>query len=160
MSVRDSTTGTNPLVIWLVVLGVVAVGLGGWVVYDLFFAAGAPNGELAQLVEDYEAAWEDADPTAFEAIVTDDYVFETSAGSSGVASMRGSIAVDVGFEAESFSEAWSGEGPTYYVARSQTVSSEDAFPGPDGVDGVSVLTIVGDGDGYLVARHVWFGPAG
>jgi hypothetical protein len=158
MSVHDRTTGTNPLVIWLVVLGVVVVGLGGWVVYDMFFASGAPNAELAQLVEDYEAAWMEADGEAFVALVTDDYTFEWDGRSMGVPSMRASIAVDDGFEVETTSEVWSSDGSTHYVSLAETVSSDSGVPGPDGMDGISTLTIVEDGDGYLIAQHVWFGP--
>lgn len=158
MSIRDSTTaGTRPYVIAVVVLGVLVLGLGGWVVYDLFFSpTGAPSAELDQLVADYEAAWMDADAAAFEALVTDDYTFESGASSWSVGSMRSGIAVDDGFRVETPSEAWSGDGPRYHVALVETIFSDYGAPGPFGQEGISVLEIVEVDDGYLIARHVWF----
>ena len=39
MAVREaSTTSVDRNVVWLVVLGVIVLGLAGWIVFDLFFS--------------------------------------------------------------------------------------------------------------------------
>lgn len=150
------------MLVWVVVLGVLVVGLAGWIVYDLFFSATtAPNGEIARVLSDYQTAWETEDAAMFAALTSDDYEFISGDQSVGPETMELRLSMMNGFRVERIGqEVWAGDGPTYHVSRAQTIYTDSGFPGPDGVDGISTISFVEDGDSYLVVMHRWFGPSG
>ena len=153
-----TTDRTKALTTWVVVLGIVAVGLAGWVVYDLFFGpTTAPNTEMSQLLDDYTAAWNDHDGEAFMALVTEDFVFESDGGISTRTYQAQSITAssEYGWEVDQVGEPmWAGDGP-WYVTTVDEVSWEDA-PAP--IEGISTFEVVEMEDGsYLIAQHVFFG---
>lgn len=163
MAVRDRTEGPTrerTLVIWLVVLGLVVLGLGGWVVYDLFFApTTAPSAELDQVVDDYIEAFVAADGEAFGETVTSNYrwIWADSTQTADVAEMVAYVASGLNFEVNELGpRVWNGDNPIV-VAVAMDLRSDTMEPGPDGMAGVSVLEIVEQGDGYRVSRHVWAG---
>lgn len=163
MAVReDRTTTVDRNVVWLVVLGVVVLGLAGWIVYDLFFSpTTAPNGELAQVVADYNEAWVTGDTATFAEIASDDYAFVWNDDSFGPVTMEFRIGALEGFRVEPIGrQLWSGDGPAYFVSTAQTIYSDSGYPGPDGVEGISTLELMEQGDTYFVVRHVWFGLDG
>jgi hypothetical protein len=159
---QERRTTTNRNLVWIVVLGVIVLGLAGWIVFDLFFSATtAPNAELAQVVADYTEAWETSDTAAFATTVSDDYQFVRGDTSTGAVTMQFNIGMDNGFRVEPIGrQLWSGDGPEYYVSIAETIYSDSDYPGPEGVEGMSTVVLVEDGDTYQVVRHVWFGLDG
>jgi hypothetical protein len=159
---QDTRTTVDRKMVWIVVLGVIVLGLAGWLVYDLFFSATtAPNAELAQVVADYSEAWETDDSAAFATMVSDDYQFVWNDTSTGAVTMQYNIRFEDGFRVEPIGRRlWSGDGPEYYVSTAQTIYSDTDYPGPEGVEGMSTVVLVEDGDTYQVVRHVWFGLDG
>ena len=162
MAVREeSTTSVDRNVVWLVVLGVIVLGLAGWIVFDLFFSATtAPNGEIAQVLADYETAWETGDAALFAEVTSEDYVFVSGGSETSAVMMGFTIGALDGFSIETIGHrVWAGDGPTYQVTMAETVYPDSAIL-PDGLDGISTIELVEDGDSYLVVNHVWFGPSG
>jgi hypothetical protein len=161
MAVReDKETTVDRSTMWLVVLGVVILGLAGWIVYDLFFSGTmAPNGEAADVVNAYEAAWEEGDLQAFAELTSGDYYFRVDDAKASSVIMEFRIGAMDGFRVKQMGQwVWSGEAPFYQVAIPQTVYTETGYPGPEGIVGMSTLELVEEGDTFLVESHVWVGP--
>lgn len=138
----------------VVVLAVALIGLGAWVIYDLAAKSDtAATGEVETLLEDYTTAWNDYDGEAFLGLVTDDYTFEYSgdvrSASEEAAEIDGLGAFDWSVERIG-DPIMIGDGPTYLVASADRVSTigRDA-------DGISLYTIVEDGDTLRISHHLF-----
>ena len=76
----DTPERTRPgpvrsLTITVAVLAVALAGLGAWVLYDLATKSDtAVTAEIDQLFENYTAAYDNHDPEALRALITDDFM--------------------------------------------------------------------------------------
>ena len=113
----------------------------------------APSADHARLVDDYIAAWNDYDGTAVRSMVTDDFEYVWFGRTVPVNEITSYVADK---ESSNFS-AETTDGPVWasdvVVEVAMVLRSDDGRPGPDGMDTVSTLTIVEQGDDLLVARH-------
>ncbi len=146
------------LIIALAIVTAAFVALGTWTLVDRSGSSDvAPTAEIQQLLDDYEAAWNDYDGAAFLALVTDGYGFEISGTTTGAATQAlyidnmGSTSWHVTQVGDAIS---AGDGP-YYVALVDNLTAVD-YP-VDGVDGVSIVTVVDDGGTLKVDHHVFIG---
>ena len=141
----------------VIVLAVALIGLGAWVIYDLVTESDtAATGEIETLLEDYQTAWNEYDGEAFLALVTDNFVHEYAGFSSDADSTAAQIESNEVFEnnIETLGEPiMSGDGPTYYVAQVDVLTSQ----GDAELQGVSLFTIVDDADVLRIQQHVFVG---
>lgn len=156
-----TTTGARHqvLIIIAIVLVAAGAGVGAWVVNDRMSTNTSVINDVAQLLDDYSAAWNDWDGEAFLTLVTDEATFRTAAGTTGAHEQADLI--------DSFgSSNWhidrvgepviSGDGP-WYVAQPVHLSAS-TYPAA-GYDGIATFTIV-DVDGMLrVADHAYTGES-
>lgn len=149
--------GNRTMTVIAIALAVALVGLGAWVIIDRSSTSEtAPSDDIAQLWDDYTAAWNNSDADAFLELTTPDYTFVTEQGTTTVDDQADVInrlgaygwnVTPVG------DEAMAGDGP-WYVSQ---VNLVDYSPSAAPVEGLSVLTIVDD-DGVLrVSNHTFFG---
>jgi hypothetical protein len=152
----EAATKAHRLSIWVVVLAISTVGLAGWIVYDLFFSAtAAPSFEIMGVVMDYVDAWNEADPVAFEAVVTDDYVFQNEYGTYDLAGQLENLTKvdETNMEASMVGwPIWAGDGPWYVSVADRMMADDWDEP----VSGIGTVTIVQEGDTYLVDSHICF----
>jgi hypothetical protein len=141
----------------VVILAVTLIGLGAWVIYDFVMESDTvTTGEINALLEDYRTAWNEYDYEAFLALVTDDFVHEYAGFSSDAQATAADIESAEAFEnnIETVGDpVMSGEGPEYYVAQADVLTSE----GETALEGISIFTIVQDGDTYKIRHHVFVG---
>lgn len=115
--------------------------------------------EVQSAVDSYLASWNEYDADAFRAVVTDDYVF-TNSNTGATADVDAQATVidgtleGIGWNAEDVDLLVAGDGP-YYVAVLNTLTSNSS---PDGVDGMSTVTIIDDGGELKVSEHIYVGP--
>lgn len=143
------------LVITVVMLALALLALGAWVIFDQASQPEtAATAEVEALYDDYIAAWEDSDTSAFTILATDDYVF-TSFGTpfsrdeqvmTIVALWRNPVFELVG------DLVVMGAGPEYFVTAAEriTIGSAEYF-------GVSAYRMVDTEDGLKIAEHNWVG---
>jgi hypothetical protein len=147
------------LTVAVVILTLAVIGMAMWAISGAPESeASAPSIELDELVDDYFETWTDYDSDAFFDLVTEDYIWEWGDQAWDAEAKMAEVAhyEFVNFRVDFTSERlWSGEEPTYYVAQSHTSYTDTGFPGPDGVDSISVLKIVNQDGDYLIARHVF-----
>lgn len=143
------------MTIAIVVMAVALIGLGAWVIYDLVAESETTvSGEVEALLDDYTAAWNDYDGAGFLALVTDDFVHQVGNTISGADDIAANIEAGAAYETtiERMGEPiMHGDGP-YFVAQVNSVTSETTQ-----LDGISVFTIVQDGDAYKIQSHVFVG---
>lgn len=115
----------------------------------------AVSGEIETLLEDYRAAWNDYDSEAFLALVTDDYTFEFAGDVTTAEEQAAGIANSEfinGHVEKVGAPIMFGDGPNYFVAEANRTTSSDID-----MDGISLFTIVQDGDVYKIHSHVVVG---
>ena len=159
---RETTKPNRWPTVLIVVLAVVLVGLVAWMVFMM-----RPNSptaappEIAQLMEDYNAAWNAHDADALEALVTDDYRIygPASAGfDHDIESVRSYLMPLL----DSWDWQVTEPGPMYAVNTSGyvwAVTGEGSTITRNGSDHEqnAVFTVVGPGETYLVREHYMVG---
>ncbi|MDH3605670.1 MAG: hypothetical protein OER12_01600 [Acidimicrobiia bacterium] len=162
----DNETGVlqrrNRVLGWLTVfLAVAVVGLGLWLAAEVTSSSTelAPTAEVEQLLTDYQEAWANADSNAYLALLTDNFVLETSRFGrfTGPEQVAAWVPARQGLE-QLGGYSMIGTGPWYVTV----ASHHDSVPFPgfsEGVDSVSVFKIVDQGGTLKVAYHKSFGPA-
>ncbi len=140
------------------VLAILVVGLSAWVITDLVVdSRTATTAAIDALIADYNAAWNDYDGAAFEALVADGYVFVDGVQTTNVDEQVGIIEnVMKGWQfavEETGEPMMYGDGP-WYVAQLNHVTT---ITNQDGSGGFSVFTIVERDGTLLVQRHEWLG---
>ncbi len=97
--------------------------------------------------------WIEADETAFIALTTPDYAFN-SAGTADLRDERATgLAAYGGFEVQQVGDLIvMGEGPTYAVAEAETIHYGDTDYG-----GASVFRVIETEDGLKIAEPTWVG---
>ena len=139
------------------VLVIIAVALGGWILFDyLGEAEVAPSSAVSQLVDDYTQAWNEYDEAAFLELTTAGYRFEAAGGmdyrQADQANQIGSVLPRFAWNVERLAAPMvTGDDP-YYVSWPIRVTTNIRE-----AEGIAILTVVSDGDGYLVSRHVVIG---
>lgn len=140
----------------VIVLAVALVGLGVWATYDFITESDtAVPGEIQTLLDDYRDAWNNYDDDAFLGLVTDGYRFEFAGDVTGAQDQAVAIVASetVDGHVEKVGKTiMYGDGPSYFVAQANHTTSE----GVD-LDGISLFTIVKDGDVFKIHRHVFVG---
>jgi hypothetical protein len=160
MTVEEAPhTNQRPLIALAILLGVAALVFAGlWAYGEFFSPMAAPNGEAQTAVDAYMEAWNNYDAEAFAALVTADYVFENEGGTGDAATTPSSFgyAEQGNWLAETVGEPiWHGDDPTLYMSAAHLLTA-DFYP-EEGIEAISTMTLVKEGDSYLVARHVVFG---
>ena len=139
------------------ILAILAVAMGGWILFDFLGEAEvAATPEVAQLVDDYIQSWNDYDGDAFLALTSAGYRFESPGGMSfNQAEQAEEIVTTLprfAWSVERLAEpVMTGDDP-YYVTWPIKVTNNMRE-----ADGMSILTVVSDGDNFLVRRHVVIG---
>lgn len=161
---------SRTLIALVVVLALVAAGLGGWIVYDQTRSSGTGmSDEVAQVLDDYGRAWEEKDATAMRAIVTDDflineYIYKYEVGEG--LELFEHIGDDVnGIVFNGFLLDWQTEqvGEALVVGEGPwMVSIEENWLVPKGFltshyDGVGTYVVVDDAGTLKIANHYWAG---
>ena len=119
--------------------------------------ANAIPDDVQSVVDAYSASWNEYDAEAFNAVVTDDYMFINS-----VTGADATKAAQAGGMAMLESMSWNAEqdvgdgiaaadGP-WYVAVSNTLTTTNSY-----AEGISVLTTVDDGGVLKVSEHIYTG---
>lgn len=143
------------MTITVIVLAVALIGLGAWVIYDLVAESDtAVSGEIETLLDDYTTAWNDYDSEAFLALVTDDYTFEFADEVTGAEAQAMAISQGEFYDGQVEKVGdpiMFGDGP-FYVAQANHTSSTTVD-----MDGISMFTIVEEGDTFLIQSHVFIG---
>ena len=155
---RDAPRASRLLVTLVAVLAAAVVALGAWVVIDQTSTSDtAVTGEIQQLLDDYHAAWNDADGDAYLSLVTDNAVFRIGTDSTPADEQAGYIDnLDaVSWHVEQIGDAiMTGDGP-WYVAVANHLTA-DTYP-VEGYDGVSTVTIVDVNGTLRIANHTYLG---
>jgi hypothetical protein len=145
---------------WLAgILAVAVVGLGIWLTMELTSGSSetAATAEIEQLLDDYNAAWNDADPDAYLALLTDDYTNETAQYGVFTGPELAADFDPVLNRLEQISEyTMIGTGPWFVTVASHHDSTPPRF---EGADSVSVIKIVEENGTLKIAYHKAFGPA-
>lgn len=120
-------------------------------------AANAIPGDVKAVVDAYSASWNDYDAEAFNAVVTDDYMFinTTVDRETTKEQQAGSMAMleSGNWNAEQVGDGISaGDGP-WFVSVSNALTATNS----DGAAGISVLTVVDDGGVLKVLEHIYTG---
>lgn len=143
------------MTIAIVVMAVALIGLGAWVVYDIVTESDtAVSADIETLLDDYTTAWNSHDGDAFRALVADNYVHEYAGMTSTVDDVAANIETGTVYQTvvEKIGEPIQyGDGP-YIVAQANHLTSSTTQ-----LDGISVFTIVQNGDAYMIQSHVFIG---
>ena len=119
--------------------------------------ANAVPDDVWTVVEDYRQAWNDYDSEAFLGLVTENYHFVMNGTETDAQTQAGYISgtmQSTEWEGTNVGDSIvAGDGP-YYVAVTNRLTTAAT---PDGVEGLSTITVVDD-DGVLkVSEHVYEG---
>lgn len=140
---------------WLAgILAAAVIGLGAWLAVELTTSDGLDiPADVQTALDDYYAAWDTTDGTAFRAAVTDDYTFTSNGRVFDLDAQARQLDLQTYFDVETIDQTVSGNGP-YYVA-----SAERVFPSAvsGGAAGTSLITIEQVGGGWKVSQHTWIG---
>ena len=120
-------------------------------------AANAIPGDVKAVVDAYSASWNDYDAEAFNAVVTDDYMFINTTVGRETTKEQQAASMDtlerVNWNAEQVGDGISaGDGP-WFVAISNALTGTNS----DGAAGISVVTVVDDGGVLKVLEHIYTG---
>jgi|GEM_PF-6667778 len=158
---EDAHRANRWLIAAVVVLSVALIALGAWVISDLTAASeNAVPDDVAEMLDDYHAAWNTGDGDAFMLLVREVDYEHTANGTSHTAAGAADI-IDAywgpdGIHVEHIGESvLLGDGSTKYVVQPNRVFT----PGyPDGMVGFSILKVTEFGDsGWLVIDHTFIG---
>ncbi len=164
-----NSRGNRFLITLVVVLVVIAGGLGGWVLYDQTReSTTAMSDEIAQVIDDYLNAIMARDEAAFREVVTEDYllsehVFITGPDGtvlddnvSGAAMHVVRLTFTFEWEVEQPGEALvTGENPWMVSVRENWVKPRGFLT--DHRDGIATYVIVDEGGTLKIADHYWSG---
>ncbi len=135
------------------ILAIAVIGLGTWFVYDMFrSSAVTPTGEIAVLLDDYSAAWNDYNGEAVLELTAPGFTY-VSAGGTEMDRPDTSALVTNELPTHRFAmerpgfPVMMGDGP-WYVAMPVHTSTNIRE-----ADGIAMLTIIDQGDTFLVVRH-------
>lgn len=119
-------------------------------------SANAIPDDVQSVVDAYSASWNEYDAEAFNAVVTDDYMFinsVTGADATKEAQAGGmSMLESTSWNAESLGDGIAAADGPWYVAISNTLTTTNS-----NAEGISVLTIVDDGGVLKVSEHIYTG---
>ena len=144
------------LVMTVVGLAIALVALGAWALFDQAAEpeTAAPQA-VQELIDDYEAVWNNYDGDAFSAVTTEDYTHTNGDFTSDrdtMASTIASMAPSSNFQVERIGDlVVTGKGP-YYVAGANRLHDSQGIE-----DGISAFVIVETDDGLKVAEHLFVG---
>lgn len=156
LEVRRLQGRLRAMTIAVVLLAVAVIGLGAWVIYDLVSQSDtAVTGEVESLLDDYTTAWNAHDGEAFLDLVTASYTFEY-AGDVNSAEEEAAVIDGLGvydWSVETVGDPiMFGDGPTYYVAVADHITSNAGDS-----NGISLYAISQVGDTYKIANHIFVG---
>jgi hypothetical protein len=157
---EDAYRTNRWLIAAVVVLAMAVVALGAWVVTDLASTSEAEiPAEIATMLEDYRATWNDSDGDAFLGYVREtDFVHSSYGGTYNAAETASIIEgwETYGYQVEVTGESvYVGDGATKYVAQPIRITSD---ANPDGTSGFAITTVTEFGaDGWVVIRHEYVG---
>jgi hypothetical protein len=157
---EDAYRTNRWLIAAVVVLAIAVVALGAWVVADLVSTSEAEiPAEIATLLEDYTATWNDYDGDAFLGYVREtDFVHSSYGGTYNAA--QTAILIEgwevYGFQVEVAGESlYVGDGGINYVVQPVRITSD---ANPDGASGFAITTVTEFGvDGWMVIGHEYVG---
>jgi len=137
----------------IAVLGIIVAAMGGWILFDYLGEADtAASADIAQLVDDYSTAWNAYDADAFLGLTTLGYRFESAGGmelnQADQAAQIESYLPRFSWSVEKLGEPIMTGSDPYYVSWPILVTNNIRE-----FEGISVLTIVSEGDEFLVTRH-------
>jgi hypothetical protein len=119
--------------------------------------ANAVPDDVSSVVEAYTASWNDYDSDAFLAVVTDDYVFVNNGTETDVETQANIIdgtLSSANWSADQVGDSIvAGDGP-YHVAVTNILTTSGS---PEGVEGLSTVTVVDDGGDLKVSEHIYVG---
>jgi len=120
-------------------------------------AANAIPDDVKAVVDAYSASWNDYDAEAFNAVVTDDYMFINTTVDRETTKEQQAASMEMlesgNWNAEQVGDGISaGEGP-WFVSISNALTATNS----DGAAGISVLTVVDDGGVLKVLEHIYTG---
>lgn len=137
----------------LAVLMLIVLGLGTWFVYDMVRSSEVmPTGEIAELLDDYSAAWNEYEGDTMLELTAPGFTF-VSAGGMELDRADTSDLVANELPAHRFAmerpgfPVMMGDGPWYVAMPVHTLTNVRE------ADGIAMLTIINQGDTYLVLRH-------
>ena len=149
------------LTIAVAVLAVVAVGLGGWLAYLLLSTdETAVSSEVASVVDDYRDAWNGYDAEAFLGLVAPGYRFYDTPGLPGDDAETTAAVIGTGLAGIKWAVEQIGPGQMTGDESTVYVSVVNRVTGTGGAiwgEGMSVFTLVKQGDTWKVERHIFAG---
>jgi hypothetical protein len=145
------------LVMTVIELAIALVALGAWVLFDQAAEPETATPQAVQeLMDDYQAAWNNYDSDAFRAVTTEEYTHTNGDFTSTRDTTAGTIAhtaSNADFQVERFGDlVVTGEGP-YYVAVANRLHDDEGTEA-----GISTFVVVETNDGLKVAEHLVIGP--
>lgn len=157
-SLESTQHRSRGLTIAVVVLTVVTLGLAGWLAYLMLAPEdNALSDDVAQVVEEYNDAWNNYDGAAFLGLVTANYKFYDAPGESpdnaeDTAAMISTDLRNNGWAVErQGSVQMIGDEYTVQVSQLDVTSTYGAVED----EGTSVITLVNEDGAWKVQRHVW-----
>ena len=159
---KETTKSSRWPTIVMAVLAVAVVGLVAWMIFAM--RPNSPNAappEIAQLMENYNAAWNARDADAIEGLVTSDYrVYDPSTGEfdhdmESVRTYLMPLFAELGWQASSpeVFYAAGAKGNTWYVSGEGSTITRAGGEYPHN----GMWTVVEIGDDFLVSEHYILG---
>ncbi len=145
----------------IVILTVIALGLSGWLAFELFAAEEtAVSSDVQEVIDDYHAAWNAYDREAFLDLVTLDYRLYIGAGGSGLMAEETSLMISEGADDPGKpmvevvgSGQMVGDATEVYVS----VVNRITIAGDIDSEGIGVFALVKQGDIWKVRSHIFEG---
>ena len=156
------------LIITVIILAIVAIGLGAALFYQIAMAETLPS-EVEEALDDYIGAWESADTEAFLASVTDDYMItEYIYAETGVSADPLKFSFKIYDDDPAITAELGVSGSNYTVERGDAivvmgdgpwiVSFEETWTtGPTSMPGVATYLVEMVDGQALVSNHSWTG---
>jgi hypothetical protein len=158
---EDAHRANRWLIAAVVVLSVALIALGAWVISDLTAASeNAVPDDIAEMLDDYTAAWNAGDGEAFTSYIRETDYEHTANGVSITAEVAAGNIESYwgpdGIHVEQIGESVVlGDGITRYVVQPNRVVT---VANPDGFVGFSVFTVTDWSDnGWVVIDHTFIG---
>lgn len=152
---------TRGLTVAVAVLTAMTLGLAGWLAYLLLSTdETAVSSDVAVVVEDYRDAWNDYDGEAFLGLVTPGYRFYETPGVPGDTAEETAATISTGLASINWAVEQIGPGQMIGDENTVYVSVVNRVTGTGGAiwgEGISVFTLVKQGDTWKVQQHVFGG---
>ena len=136
----------------IAILAIAVLGLGTWTAIDMFRSSEVtPSGEIAALLDDYTAAWNEHNGEVMLELTAPGFTFVSAGGmeldrASTSAHLTNELpAYRFSMERPGF-PVMMGDGPWYVAMPVHTTTNIRE------ADGIAMLTIMNQGDTYLVVR--------